>query len=112
MRVQRAPKVDWTPITSTSLDDELSGWLGRAVTLKAADPSEPAGYQMNVDATDDASPMVDLPCPPGTLFDALPVHLLSTASLRAMGTRHPEGEWDVRRFRPAISKPFARRVVV
>ena len=102
----RLPDGDWTPITSTSLDAELSAWLGRAVTLKAADPSEPAGYQMNVDATDDASPIVDLPCPPGTFFDALPVHLLSTASLRAMQGRHPKGEWNVRRFRPTVLIEF------
>ena len=57
---------------------------------------------MNVDALDEASPIVDLPCPPGTFLDALPVHLLSTASLRAMRARHPEGEWDVRRFRPTV----------
>jgi len=98
----RLPDGDWTPITSASLDDELSAWLGRPVTLKAAETSEPAAYQMNVDATDDASPIVDLPCPPGTFFDALPVHLLSTASLRAMKGRHPNGKWDVRRFRPTV----------
>jgi hypothetical protein len=98
----RLPDRDWTVISSPDLDDELSAWLGRPVTLKAADPAEPAGYQMNVDATDDASPIVDLPCPPGTFFDALPIHLLSTASLQAMQSHHREGEWDVRRFRPTL----------
>jgi uncharacterized protein len=98
----RLPDGKWTAITSRGLDDDLSAWLGRAVTLKAADSAEPAGYQMNVDATDDQSPLVDLPCPPGTFFDALPVHLLSTASLRSMQARHPDGAWDIRRFRPTV----------
>jgi uncharacterized protein YcbX len=98
----RLPDGQWTPITSSGLDDTLSDWLGRPVALRSADASEPAGYQMNVDATDDTSPIVDLPCPPGTFLDALPVHLLSTASLEAMARRHPDGEWDVRRFRPTV----------
>lgn len=98
----RLPDGEWTAINKPGLDDELSAWLGRPVALKAADASEPVGYQMNVDATDDTSPIVDLPCPPGTFLDALPVHLLSTASLRAMANRHPDGEWDVRRFRPTV----------
>lgn len=96
------PQGGWTPIDSPGLDDALSEWLGRPVALRAADDAVPASYQMHVDATDDASPIVELPCPPGTFFDALPVHLLSTASLRAMQPHHPGGEWDVRRFRPTM----------
>jgi uncharacterized protein YcbX len=37
---------------------------------------------------------------PGTYFDALPIHLLTTASLAAMAERNPRAAWDVRRFRP------------
>jgi uncharacterized protein len=37
--------------------------------------------------------------PPGTSFDAFPLHLLTTASLSAMARLHPAGTWDVRRFR-------------
>jgi len=98
----RLPGGDWTPITDPSLDEALAGWLGRPVELHAADAASPTGYQMNVDATDDTSPIIDLPCPPGTFLDALPVHLLSTASLRAMQPHHPDGERDVRRFRPTV----------
>jgi uncharacterized protein YcbX len=98
----RLPDGDWTPAPDRVLDKALSEWLGRAVRLEAAPPEGGASYQMNVDATDDASPIVDLPCPPGTFFDALPVHLLTTASLRAMQEKHAAGEWDVRRFRPTL----------
>ena len=38
--------------------------------------------------------------PPGTHFDAFPVHLLTTASLEAMSRHAPDTAWDARRFRP------------
>jgi uncharacterized protein YcbX len=38
--------------------------------------------------------------PPGTYFDAFPVHLLTTASLRALARHAPETAWVARRFRP------------
>jgi uncharacterized protein YcbX len=87
--------------TGEETDAALSAWLGRPVRLAAA-VDEAAGYQMNVNAEDDSSPIIDLPCPPGTYFDALPVHVLTTASLRAMTGRYSDGAWDVRRFRPTV----------
>nr|WP_314527360.1 MOSC N-terminal beta barrel domain-containing protein [uncultured Pseudomonas sp.] len=37
---------------------------------------------------------------PGTYFDLAPIHVLTTSSLAAMKRFHPDGTWDVRRFRP------------
>ena len=38
--------------------------------------------------------------PPGTYFDAFPIHVLTSASLRFMSEANPNAAWDVRRFRP------------
>ena len=38
--------------------------------------------------------------PPGTYFDAFPIHLLTTASLAMMARLNPAATWDARRFRP------------
>jgi uncharacterized protein YcbX len=40
--------------------------------------------------------------PPGTYFDAFPIHLLTTASLDALARRAPDTAWDACRFRPNL----------
>lgn len=83
------------------LDKALSEWLERPVRLAAA-ADHPASFEMNVSAVDDASPVIELPCPPGTYFDAAPIHLMTTSSLRSMVEREPGSRWDIHRFRPTL----------
>jgi uncharacterized protein YcbX len=102
----------------------LSELLGRRVTLwpllpasnrdhyrrgQPDDPDMMAELRQIFARTDD-EPLPDLAVfppelfeftsPLGTYFDALPVHLLTTASLATMAERNPGAAWDVRRFRP------------
>jgi uncharacterized protein YcbX len=44
--------------------------------------------------------ILEFTSPPGTYFDAFPIHLLTTSSLQAMTRFNPSAAWDTRRFRP------------
>lgn len=44
--------------------------------------------------------VLEFTSPPGTYFDAYPIHVLTTASLETMRRFNPAADWDVRRFRP------------
>jgi uncharacterized protein YcbX len=44
--------------------------------------------------------LMEFTSPPGTYFDAYPIHLLSTATLDQMKRLNPQAIWDPRRFRP------------
>lgn len=44
--------------------------------------------------------VLEFTSPPGTYFDAFPIHVLTTASLATMLQLSPAAVWDVRRFRP------------
>ncbi len=95
----------------------LLGWLTRTklfrVVLQAILRIPPLGRSMRetFDRTPD-EPLPDLSMvpaelfefttPPGTYFDAFPLHLLTTTSLVTMAHLNPASAWDVRRFRPNI----------
>lgn len=44
--------------------------------------------------------VLEFTSPPGTYFDAFPIHVLTTASLATMSQHNAAAVWDVRRFRP------------
>lgn len=102
----RVLSAKWEPklLTARPGDDDgaLSAWLGRPVEVRRAEPGTRATYQSRADPLDDTSEMVEWSGPAGSLVDDAPVHLLTTASLRAMGRLAPERQWDERRFRPNL----------
>jgi uncharacterized protein len=82
-------------------DAALSAWLGLEVRLQPPPPGDGLPYELPTEAWDDTSPLWEFPGPPGGPFvDLAAAHLLTTASLRAAAALHPDGSWDVRRFRP------------
>ena len=86
----------------------LSDWLGLAVRLEAPPVDGVFPMEMYTGMSDEDSPLFDWPGPPGTWLDLADAHWLTTASLAAIADEHPDGEWDVRRFRPtALIEPVA-----
>ncbi len=83
-------------------DTALSDWLGKPVGLVDARTSDAATAEFFADATDDSSEAITWTMPEGRFVDALPILLLTTASLRAAAALYPEGQWDTRRFRANI----------
>ncbi|MEA3057120.1 MAG: uncharacterized protein QOD30_2552 [Actinomycetota bacterium] len=88
--------------TDDTIDLALSAYVGQPVHLAHAKSDERAAFEAPVELSDDTSPMAQWQSCPGSFNDGHPVHLLTTASLRAAGALHPDGEWDVRRFRPSV----------
>jgi uncharacterized protein len=78
----------------------LSSWLDREVQLAAPPADAVFPMEMYTGMSDEDTPVFDWPGPPGTWLDLADAHWLTTASLEAASRLHPEGAWDVRRFRP------------
>jgi uncharacterized protein YcbX len=88
--------------TGADTNAALSSWLGKPVALVAASDRGPARAEYFADATDDASQAIEWTMPKGRFVDAFPVLVMTTAGLRSGALAHPDGSWDVRRFRPNI----------
>ena len=95
---------DGTTVTGPGRDTDaaLSTWLGSDVTLVSSTAVPPACAEFFADATDDDSEPIEWTMPPGRFVDAMPILLLTTASLRTAAILHPDGRWDTRRFRPNV----------
>ena len=83
-------------------DTALSQWLGKPVSLVSAMGKPPASAEYFADATDDSSEAIEWTMPAGRLVDALPLLVLTTASLRTAAALHPDGDWHLRRLRPNL----------
>ena len=88
--------------TGPETDAALTGWLERPVTLVDAASSYGVQAEYFTDALDETSEAIAWTLPRGRFVDAMPLLLLTTASLRAGSHLHPDGEWEVRRFRPNV----------
>lgn len=78
----------------------LSTWLGLDVRLEVPPVDGVFPMEMYSGMSDEETPVFDWPGPPGTWLDLADAHWLTTASLAAIAEQHPDGTWDVRRFRP------------
>ncbi|MFN0252772.1 MAG: MOSC domain-containing protein [Kofleriaceae bacterium] len=118
---------DGSTVRSDALDvnDRLSAFLGKRVTLHALRPaSDKAHYKVVKPTADDmraafaidpGEPLPDFSMmpmakllelgkyatPPGTYFDAMTLHVVTTASLDALRAKG-SSDFDVRRFRPNV----------
>jgi uncharacterized protein len=78
----------------------LSAWLDHEVRLEPPPADGVFPMEMYSGMSDEDTPIFDWPGPQGTWLDLADAHWLTTASLAAASALHPDGGWDVRRFRP------------
>jgi uncharacterized protein YcbX len=117
---------DGTVVRSDVASDDASGvlsrFLGREVRLTASVPEAPVMEETWPDdveglapasfiestriASDDGDTVSDIrmamAAPPGTFFDLASLHLLTTSTLASLRAAHPDGDFDVRRYRPNV----------
>ena len=97
---------DGTMVTSdeSNLEQIVSAALGRQVTLQTSPPDQPSleEYWPEIEGLDHQDTVTDEAIPPGAFFDGAAIHLLTTATMAGLRKAHPEGRFEVRRFRPNI----------
>lgn len=98
--------LDGGSIASAAIDTNsiLSGLLGREVQLLSSAPQTVSldQYWPNVEGTAYQETTTELVLPPGTFFDSCFVHAITTATLARLQELYPQGQFDLRRFRPNL----------
>jgi uncharacterized protein YcbX len=86
------------------VDQVLSRALGRKLSLSRSAPTTPEleEYWPDLEELDHRDTVTDEAMPSGTFFDLATVHLLTTGTLARLAELHPDGRFDVVRFRPNI----------
>ena len=86
------------------LDEALSDVVGRRVAFATAAPDKPSleEYWPDIEGLTNRETVTDEAMPEGTFFDLGLVHVLTTATLERLRELHPQGRYEVRRFRPNI----------
>lgn len=73
------------------------GWLAELKATFTRENNEP--YPDFSDLPPEVENYVTVP---GSFFLVSPFHMITTASLKYLAQKHPDADWDVRRFRPNI----------
>lgn len=97
---------DGGSVSSEAIDTSsvLSGLLGRDVQLLSSAPQTASldQYWPNIEGTAHQEAITELVLPPGTFFDSCFVHAITTATLARLQELYPDGQFDLRRFRPNL----------
>ena len=85
-----------------ALDESMTRWLGRPVTLVDVRTHGIATFESPEDFERDDSNLERWEGMAGSFVDESPLHFLTTADLELLSLERPDLQWDVRRFRPNI----------
>jgi uncharacterized protein YcbX len=98
------PDGDIVTTQQPNLNRILSNVLEREVVIGTTPPERPSleEYWPDMDGLAHRETITDESSLPGTFFDGAVIHVLTTATLDRLRELHPQGRFEVRRFRPNV----------